>query len=349
MATQTLKNVILQLRTGSATQWAASTRILAIGEPGVETDTGRIKIGDGTHLWPALPWSGASISASANNGYLTVNGADILIYTLPTASADELGGIKSGTGVGKVSVDSATGVASIAQVEKASQLATARTITLSGDVTGSAQFDGTANVTITVAIPDQAITPGTYTKLTVNKKGIITGVASIAADDLPSGIPSSKISGLGTAAAKDTGTSSGNVPVLGANGKLDTAVLPALAISEVFTVKSKAAMLNLTAQTGDVAIVTEGTDKGTYILSADDPTVADNWKFMQTPDSAVTSVNGKQGAVTLTTSDIAEGGNLYWTQARFDAAFGKKASTALSDGAAIVKTTDSVIINCGNA
>lgn len=40
MATQTLKNVILQLRTGSATQWAASTRILAVGEPGVETDSG---------------------------------------------------------------------------------------------------------------------------------------------------------------------------------------------------------------------------------------------------------------------------------------------------------------------
>lgn len=44
MATQTLKNVILQLRTGSATQRAASTRILAVGEPGVETDSGRIKM-----------------------------------------------------------------------------------------------------------------------------------------------------------------------------------------------------------------------------------------------------------------------------------------------------------------
>lgn len=92
MATQTLKNVILQLRTGSATQWAASTRILAVGEPGVETDSGRIKIGDGTNLWSALPWSGAAISKSGTNGSLTVNGADVVVYSLPTATSDTLGG-----------------------------------------------------------------------------------------------------------------------------------------------------------------------------------------------------------------------------------------------------------------
>lgn len=92
MATQTLKNVILQLRTGSATQWAASTRILAVGEPGVETDTGRIKVGDGTNLWSGLPWSGAAISKSTSNGSLMVNGADIVVYALPVATSDVLGG-----------------------------------------------------------------------------------------------------------------------------------------------------------------------------------------------------------------------------------------------------------------
>lgn len=92
MATQTLKNVILQLRIGSATQWAASTRILAVGEPGVETDSGRIKIGDGTNLWSALPWSGAAISKSTSNGSLMVNGADVVVYKLPVATSDALGG-----------------------------------------------------------------------------------------------------------------------------------------------------------------------------------------------------------------------------------------------------------------
>lgn len=180
-------------------------------------------------------------------------------------------------------------------------------------------------------------------------KGIVTGVSSIAASDLPSGISVSKISGLGTAATKNTGTSSGNIPVLGSDGKLNTAVLPALAITETYTATSKAAMIKLTAQTGDVCVITSGSDMGSYILTTDDPTSADNWQLLTPPASAVSSVNGKTGVVTLTTANISEGSNLYWTQARFDTAFAAKASTALSDGSTIVKTSDTVVINCGNA
>lgn len=320
MATQTLKNVILQLRTGSATQWAASTRILAVGEPGVETDSGRIKIGDGTNLWSALPWSGAAIGKSSTNGALTINGADVVVYVLPTATSDTLGGIKSASGTGKVTVDSATGTASVGNVASADKLATARTISLSGDVTGSGSFNGSANLAITTALAGQAFTAGTYTKVTVNTKGIVTGVAQLSASDVPGGISAGKISGLGTAATKNTGTAT-----------------------------SKADMLKLTAQTGDVCVISSGGDKGSYILTKDDPTVAANWQLLTPPADAVASVNGKTGVVTLTTANISEGTNLYWTQARFDAAFAAKSSTQLKDGAAIVKTTDTVVINCGNA
>lgn len=349
MSTQTLKNVILQLRTGSATQWAASTRILAVGEPGVETDSGRIKIGDGTNLWSALPWSGAAIVKSGTNGALTVNGADVVVYSLPTATSDTLGGIKSSSGTGKVTVDSATGTASVGNVASADKLATARTISLSGDVTGSGSFNGSANLAITTALAEQAFTAGTYTKVTVNTKGIVTGVAQLSESDVPGGISAGKISGLGTAATKNTGTASGNIPVLGSDGKLDTAVLPALAITDTFTATSKVDMLKLTAQTGDVCVISSGGDKGSYILTKDDPTVAANWQLLTPPADAVTSVNGKTGVVTLTTANISEGSNLYWTQARFDTAFANKSSTALKDGATIVHTTDTVVINCGNA
>ena len=349
MATQTLKNVILQLRTGSATQWAASTRILAVGEPGVETDSGRIKIGDGTNLWSALPWSGAAIVKSGTNGALTVNGADVVVYSLPTATSDTLGGIKSSSGTGKVTVDSSTGTASVNNVVSADRLSSSRTISLSGDVTGSGSFNGSANLVITTALAGQAFTAGTYTKVTVNTKGIVTGVANLSASDVPNGISASKISGLGSAATKNTGTASGNVPVLGSDGKLDTAVLPALAITNTFTASSRADMLKLTAQTGDVCVISTGGDKGSYILIKDDPTQSANWQLLTPPADAVTSVNGKTGVVTLTTSDVHEGAGLYWTQARFDTAFAAKSSTQLKDGAAIVKTTDTVVINCGNA
>lgn len=251
--------------------------------------------------------------------------------------------------VGDAVLTDYTGTASVGNVASADKLSSSRTISLSGDVTGPGSFNGSANLAITTALAGQAFTAGTYTKVTVNSKGIVTGVSNVSASDMPGGIPVSKISGLGSAATKNTGTASGNVPVLGSDGKLDTAVLPALAITDTFTATSKADMLKLTAQTGDVCVISTGGDKGSYILTKDDPTVAANWQLLTPPADAVTSVNGKTGVVTLTTSDVHEGSGLYWTQARFDTAFAAKASSALKDGATIVKTTDTVVINCGNA
>jgi hypothetical protein len=44
----------LQVRRGTAAQWTAANPILAAGEFGLETDTGRIKIGDGSTAWNSL-------------------------------------------------------------------------------------------------------------------------------------------------------------------------------------------------------------------------------------------------------------------------------------------------------
>jgi hypothetical protein len=46
----------------------------------------------------------------------------------------------------------------------------------------------------------------------------------------------------------------------------------------------------------------------------------------------VQSVNTKTGAVVLTTTDISEGTNLYYTQARFNSAFTEKSTSDLSEG-----------------
>ena len=110
-------------------------------------------------------------------------------------------------------------------------------------------------------------------------------------------------SSLGTAATKNTWTSSGNVPVLDSNGKLSTSILPALAVTDTFTVTNKSDLTGLTsAEKWDVWIVTS--ESKTYILSADPYSTAANWKELATPTDAVTSVNSKTGAVTLTTNDI---------------------------------------------
>lgn len=62
---------------------------------------------------------------------------------------------------------------------KATKLATARTISLAGDATGSASFDGSANVTITAALKASGVTAGTYSAVQVNAKGIVTAGAQV--------------------------------------------------------------------------------------------------------------------------------------------------------------------------
>ena len=107
---------------------------------------------------------------------------------------------------------------------------------------------------------------------------------------------------LGTAASANTGTAQGDVPVLGANGKLADSVIPAVAITETFVVDDEEAMLALSAQTGDVAIRTDVNKS--FVLQTTPATSADNWKELLTPTDSVLSVNGKMGAVVLSGADI---------------------------------------------
>lgn len=46
----------IQLRRGKAAFWADENPVLHPGEPGFETDTGKLKIGDGKTFWRELPY-----------------------------------------------------------------------------------------------------------------------------------------------------------------------------------------------------------------------------------------------------------------------------------------------------
>ena len=232
--------------------------------------------------------------------------------------------------------------------DTATTLATGRTISVAGDATGTSPvFDGSANVTIPLVLANSGVVAGTFTKVTVDAKGRVTeGVANLTAADIPE-LTLAKISDAGTAAAKDFGTAEGNVPVLGAGGKLSEAVIPAIAITDTFVVDSQSAMLALGAQQGDVAVRTDVNK--TFILKVAPATTLANWVELETPTDAVTSVNGLTGAVTLTTSEVAEGSNLYFTTARANANWVTHASTELTDSDTLLRTTDTFILNGGNA
>lgn len=74
----------------------------------------------------------------------------------------------------------------------ATKLAVPRMLSFTGDATGSASFDGSANAAVALTLANSGVTAGTYAKVTVNAKGLVTGGAQLDAADIPA-LDASKI------------------------------------------------------------------------------------------------------------------------------------------------------------
>jgi hypothetical protein len=88
---------------------------------------------------------------------------------------------------------------------------------------------------------------------------------------------------------------------LGSDGKLISNQLPAITITDTFVVGSQAAMLALTAETGDVAVRTDLSKS--YILKGSNTSVLADWQELLSPVDGVTSVFGRVGSVVANTGD----------------------------------------------
>jgi hypothetical protein len=149
-------------------------------------------------------------------------------------------------------------------------------------------------------------------------------------------IPNTSITGLGTASTKDAGAALG-VATLDAGGKVPVSELPAAVLGALSYQGTWNASTNSPTLTSSV-----GTKGYYYVVSVAGNTdlngitdwlVGDwavyNGTVWQKIDNTetVTSVNGQTGAVVLTTTNVAEGTNLYFTNAR--------ARTSISAGTGI--------------
>ncbi len=364
MANKTL-NARLVIRNNTAANWTTNNPVLLAGEIGIEKDTRKFKFGDGVTAWNALSYASANpavlrtsnpgttdssydvgvvwINTTSKKGFLlTDNTTNAAVWKQIVTSEDivTLGDMSKTV---FATVDPANGYVDKAKV--ADKLTSARQIAITGDAAASANFDGSANVSLAMVLAN-VVTAGTGCKITVDAKGRVTGIAALAVSDIPA-LTAAKITDLGTAATKNTGLSVGNVVVVGADGKIDGSIMPPLAITDVFESSSEAEMLALsTANVGDVCIRSD--QNKCYILKQLPYSTLANWKELKTPANSVLSVNGQTGAITLTTSHITEGTNLYWTQARFNSAFALKSSTDLADTAHILYDTDTLILDGGN-
>lgn len=81
-------------------------------------------------------------------------------------------------------------------VESADKLTVERTITATGDATGSTAFDGSKNVEMALELATSGVTAGTYSKVTVDAKGRVTAGSNITVEDI--GDLSTTLAGLAT-------------------------------------------------------------------------------------------------------------------------------------------------------
>ena len=191
-----------------------------------------------------------------------------------------------------------------------------------------------SNVTGTLGVPNG----GTgATTLTGYVKG--TGTTPMTASAT---IPNTDITGLGTASTKDAGAANG-VATLDAGGKVPVSELPAAVLGALSYQGTWDASTNTPTLTSSV-----GTKGYYYVVSVAGNTnlngitdwlVGDwavyNGSIWQKVDNTetVTSVNGQTGAVVLTTTNVAEGTNLYYTDAR------ARASVSAGTGISYVSAT----------
>ncbi len=142
--------------------------------------------------------------------------------------------------------------------------------------------------------------------VTTTQKGLIDGSAQKSSNlsDLANVATARTNLELGTAAVLNTGEADGDIPIIGAGGKLAEGIMPALAISSTSVVADIAARDALTPEEGDVAVVTDiGVDSDgdgindsrTYIYDGS------SWIELKADYSAVSSVNGETGTVVLDT------------------------------------------------
>lgn len=99
----------IQHRRGTVAEWSAANPVLAAGELGVETDTLKVKLGNGSTAWSALPYF--TQGATGTTGATGATGADSTVEgprgatgsvgpTGPTSTTPGPQGVQGETGVG---------------------------------------------------------------------------------------------------------------------------------------------------------------------------------------------------------------------------------------------------------
>lgn len=165
-------NVVLQVRRGTTAEWAATSRVLLDGEPGLDTILDRMKYGDGVSLWAALPWSS---DGTGGGGGTT----DLAALTVDTGEEYRLVLFADGT-VRAIPADAVepSPATSVVVTPRLSSVRVTWTASATPNVTYRVYRNGAlVRTTDTLSYRDTNIASGatySYTVVTVNAYGLVS-------------------------------------------------------------------------------------------------------------------------------------------------------------------------------
>ena len=167
----------IRLKRGTSTQWQSANPLLDAGEMGLETNTGKIKIGDGSTYWNDLAYGPAiSVSDLTDAQISSLANGQILKYDSSQQKWLNHTLIKSDLGL--------TNVDNTADTEKPISNATQTALDLkanSADVYTKSQVDTSLAQKVE---SNSAISGSTATKITYDSKGLVTSSSDAVLDDL---------------------------------------------------------------------------------------------------------------------------------------------------------------------
>jgi phage-related tail fiber protein len=152
---------------------------------------------NGDSLWQLVTDAPITLGTTSLQFDMIAGGSGESVGTFRSVTVDALGRVVAGTN--PTTLDG-YGITDALPVDgtavAATQLETARTLSVSGAASGSATFDGTANADIAITLADSGVAAGSYSSVSVNAQGLVTAGDQLTGDDL----------GLGTAAYLDAQT-----------------------------------------------------------------------------------------------------------------------------------------------